>query len=115
VTFRDLEAWRTLGTPLDTPLHPTQLYESAATLLIFFLLVWLVPRKRFNGQVALVYLLFYSAARFAIEYFRGDPGRGLVFGGRLSTAQVVGILIVIAALAIWPYLAKKQRIAPRDG
>jgi phosphatidylglycerol:prolipoprotein diacylglycerol transferase len=115
VTFRDLEAWRTLGTPLDTPLHPTQLYESTAALLIFFLLVWIAPRKRFHGQVALIYLLAYSSARFVIEYFRGDPGRGLFFGGSLSTAQAVGILIVIATLAIWPYLAKKQRVIPQSG
>ncbi|MBN2369536.1 MAG: prolipoprotein diacylglyceryl transferase [Vicinamibacteria bacterium] len=110
VTFRDIEAWRTLGTPLDTPLHPTQLYESAAALLIFFLLVWLAPRKRFHGQIALVYLLAYSSARFVVEFFRGDSGRGLLFGNALSTAQVVGIVIVVVTLAIMPYLAKTQRV-----
>ena len=35
VTFPDIYAARQVGTPLDTPLHPTQIYESLATLLIF--------------------------------------------------------------------------------
>ena len=53
VTFTDVYAARAVGTPLDTPLHPTQLYESLATFLIFAFLLWLAPRKRFHGQVVL--------------------------------------------------------------
>jgi phosphatidylglycerol:prolipoprotein diacylglycerol transferase len=115
VKFTNLEAWRTLGTPLDTPLHPTQLYESGAALLIFLFLIWLAPRKRFHGQIAAVYLLCYSTARFVIEFFRGDPGRGMLPGGYLSTAQIVGIIVVIATLATWPYLAKTQRLQTKSG
>ena len=53
VTFTDVYASRAVGTPMDTPLHPSQLYESAAAFLIFAFLLWLLPRKRFHGQVAL--------------------------------------------------------------
>ena len=45
VTFRDVYATRTVGTPLDMPLHPTQLYESLAASLIFFVLLWLAPAQ----------------------------------------------------------------------
>lgn len=111
VTFRSAWSGRTLGTPLDEPLHPTQIYESLAVLGIFFLLVWLAPRRRFNGQLAIVYLCTYAIARFVIEIWRGDAARGAVFGGALSTSQAIAILVLLVALALVPYLAKRQRVA----
>jgi phosphatidylglycerol:prolipoprotein diacylglycerol transferase len=112
VTFKDLYTTRTVGTPLDVPLHPTQLYESAATLLIFGALLWLAKRKQFHGQVALAYVVLYSIARFVIEFYRGDAARGTVLGGWLSTSQFIAILMVIAVGLIYPYLNRKLRIAP---
>jgi phosphatidylglycerol:prolipoprotein diacylglycerol transferase len=107
ITFRDLYAARTVGTPLDVPLHPTQIYESAAAALIFAALLTLSQRKRFDGQVVLAYVILYSAVRFAIEFFRGDP-RGSVFGGLLSTSQLIAIVLSLAAAGLWPYLAKRR-------
>jgi phosphatidylglycerol:prolipoprotein diacylglycerol transferase len=112
VTFRDVYASRAVGTPMDTPLHPTQLYESLAAFLIFLGLLWLAPRKRFHGQVVLAYAVAYSGVRFVIEFFRGDPDRGSVFGGVLSTSQLIAILLVVGAGLILPYLAKTQRVNP---
>jgi phosphatidylglycerol---prolipoprotein diacylglyceryl transferase len=109
VTFRDLYAARAVGTPMDTPLHPTQLYESGATLLIFFFLLAVAKRKRFDGQVALTYVLLYSVARFVIEFFRGDVARGSVFGGALSTSQFLSLLLVLGALALWPKASRAGR------
>ncbi len=111
VTFRDVYAMRTVGTPIDIPLHPTQLYESAATLAIFGVLLWLAARKRFYGQVTLAYVTLYAVARFAIEFFRGDAVRGDVFGGLLSTSQFIAILMLVAVALLYPYLAKRSRPA----
>jgi phosphatidylglycerol:prolipoprotein diacylglycerol transferase len=108
VTFRDIYAARTSGTPLDVPLHPVQLYESAAAALIFGVLLWLASRKRFDGQVVVAYVVLYSTARLGIEFFRGDSARGFVLGGLLSTSQLIGIILVVAAGALWPYLAKRR-------
>ncbi|HET7293797.1 MAG TPA: prolipoprotein diacylglyceryl transferase [Vicinamibacteria bacterium] len=110
VRFTDVYASRTVGTPLDTPLHPTQLYEAAANLAIFAALLWLFPRKRFHGQVACAYGLLYAIARFAIEFGRGDAARGFVFGGLLSTSQFIAVLIVLAVGAFWPYLVKTNGV-----
>ena len=96
VTFTDVYASRAVGTPLDTPLHPSQLYEALATFLIFAVLVWLAPRKRFHGQVVLAYVALYSVARFALEYFRGDASRGFI--GPFSTSQAVAIVLVLLAV-----------------
>jgi phosphatidylglycerol---prolipoprotein diacylglyceryl transferase len=91
------------GVPTDTYLHPTQLYESFAMLLVFFFLLWLHKRKRFSGQVILAYALLYSVIRFAIEFVRDDP-RGDVLGlttlTGLSTSQMISIIIGISALTL---------------
>ena len=116
VRFKDVYAARTVGTPMDTALHPTQLYESLATALIFAFLLWLAPRKKFQGQVVMAYVTLYAVARFTIEFWRGDSSRGFVFGGLLSTSQFIAIVMVLAAAALWPYLVKNYAIqTPADG
>lgn len=79
-------------------LHPTQLYEAAATLLIFGFLMWLGRRRRFDGQVALAYAALYAVARFVIEFWRDDP-RGAVWG--LSTSQFIAVVIFVGAAAAY--------------
>ena len=93
ITFRDPDSLA----PLGVPLHPAQLYESAATFGIFLALISMRRWERFQGRLLWYYLLFYSAARFIIEFFRGDP-RGWAFPGLLSTAQATGIPVVLFAL-----------------
>jgi len=91
------------GVPTDTYLHPTQLYESFAMLLVFFFLLWLHKRKRFSGQVILAYALLYSVIRFGIEFLRADP-RGDILGlttlTGLSTSQMISIVIGVSALIV---------------
>jgi len=99
------------GVPIDAHLHPTQLYESFAMLLVFLFLFWLHKRKRFDGQVILAYALLYSAIRFSIEFVRDDP-RGDVFGltslTGLSTSQLISLVIGIWALIL---LIRRRRRA----
>lgn len=91
------------GVPTEVHLHPTQLYESFAMLLVFFFLLWLHKRRRFEGQVVLAYALLYAAIRFAIEFVRDDP-RGDLLGlttlTGLSTSQLISLVVGISALVI---------------
>jgi phosphatidylglycerol:prolipoprotein diacylglycerol transferase len=91
------------GVPIDSSLHPTQLYESFSMLIVFFFLLWLHKRKRFSGQVILLYALLYSLIRFVIEFFRDDP-RGDILGlttlTGLSTSQIISVIVGIGALAL---------------
>ena len=91
------------GVPTDVYLHPTQLYESFAMLLVFLFLFWLHKRKRFSGQVILFYVLLYSIVRFAIEFVRDDP-RGDIFGlttlTGLSTSQMISLIAGVAATVL---------------
>jgi len=78
-------------------LHPTQLYEVAATLTIFITLLWLSRRRRFEGQVMLAYAALYAVAQFVIEFWRDDP-RGSLIG--LSTSQLIAVIVFLGAISI---------------
>lgn len=97
VTFTDPYSARVVGVPLGIPLHPTQLYSAAASALIFLLLVFLWRRRRFNGQIFAAYMMLYAVARFAIEFYRGDPRGDYFFNGALSQAQTICIALFVVA------------------
>jgi phosphatidylglycerol:prolipoprotein diacylglycerol transferase len=80
------------------PVHPTQVYESAASLAIAaFCLLWVHPRKRYDGQVFAAFLALYAVARFLLEYLRRDD-RGALLG--LTTSQLIGVGMLAAAALV---------------
>jgi phosphatidylglycerol:prolipoprotein diacylglycerol transferase len=110
VVFTNPLAASISGTPLGVPLHPTQLIEAAVELCNFLLLSWLFRRKSFDGQVFGTYIAIYGVARYFIEFLRGDPGRGEVFGGLMTGTQLISILLVIAGGILW--LRRQPRVQP---
>jgi phosphatidylglycerol:prolipoprotein diacylglycerol transferase len=95
VTFRHPEALA----PLHMPLHPTQLYESGANLMIFLVLFFSRHRKKYHGQMFLIYVVLYGVIRALIEIFRGDF-RGTSVFGILSVSQAIGISLAVIAAAM---------------
>src|SRR6267378_5465664 len=74
ITFTDPFAAANVGTPLNRPLHPTQLYEAGAEALILIILLATESRgRRFGGRTFWLYMLLYAISRFIVEIFRGDP------------------------------------------
>lgn len=111
ITFTDSFAHDRLGTPLNVPLEPTQLLESAVELANFFILYWLIKRKKFEGQVMGSYLFLYGVARYFLEFIRDDPGRGSVFDGAMSGTQLISICLVIAGGILWLRRVRLQQPA----
>ena len=101
VRFSNPLASQIAGTPLDVSLHPTQLYEAAAEFVNFLILVWMGKRQRFKGQLLGTYFLLYGAERGTIEFFRGDPGRTLMFHNSFSLMQVVSAGLILAGGFLW--------------
>ncbi len=101
VTFSSEYAHQYVGVPLHVPLHPSQLYESLATFVMLVFLLWFYARRRFSGQVFCVYLALYGVIRFALEFYRGDVGRGFVFGGMLSTSQFISLIAIPLAIIVY--------------
>jgi phosphatidylglycerol:prolipoprotein diacylglycerol transferase len=101
VTFTNPVANFYSQTPLNVPLQPTELFESAVELANFFILMWMLKRRKFDGQVFGTYLFLYGVARFFLEFLRGDPGRGEVFGGIMTGTQLITIGLVLLGGLIW--------------
>jgi len=107
------------GVPTNVYLHPTQLYESFAMLVVFLFLLWLHKHKRFSGQVILTYALLYSIVRFAIEFVRDDP-RGDILGlttlTGLSTSQLISVVVGSSALVLMIVMRRRAQVkAKADG
>lgn len=101
VTFTSPVAERIAGTPLGIPLHPTQLYESAAEFLNFLLMWWLSTKQKFTGQIFGTFFILYGLERGTIEFFRGDPGRTMMFHDTVSLMQLVSIGLILTGAFIW--------------
>lgn len=87
--------------PAGIPLYPTQFLESGAEFLIFFGLWRGLSRKKFDGQIFSLYLMLYAAARFGIEFLRGDPVRGFVFDSWMSTSQLIALFLFAGGLGLY--------------
>lgn len=101
ITFHNPWAAEFSGTPLNQPLHPTQLYECVAEAINFVFLYWLCKRKRFEGQIISLFMIVYGIERFIFEFFRGDPGRGEVLGGLISGTQLIALGLVVSGFLIY--------------
>lgn len=91
--YRDLVAY-----PPDTLFHPTFLYESLWSLLLFIALALIAHKLKdrlLPGDTILGYLIGYPLGRFFIEFLR--PDAWLI--GSIAAAQLFGILFMVAATA----------------
>jgi len=92
VTFTNPVANQLVRVPLGVPLHPTQLYESAAEFLIFGILYRRFAKPHRPGAIISLYLMLYSTARFVVEFFRYHE-QGNLFGGPLDTSQYISLAL----------------------
>lgn len=100
VTFSHPKALELSGTPLGVSLHPTQLYEAAFNLANYLFLASLFRRRPRTGVVIGSYLVVYGIGRSIIEHWRGDPDRGFLFGGAVSTSQAIAALLVPLGIGV---------------
>jgi phosphatidylglycerol:prolipoprotein diacylglycerol transferase len=111
ITFTDPFAAANVGTPLGVPLHPTQLYEAGAELIILLLLLATERKGRpFAGRTFWLYMLLYAISRFVIEFYRGDE-RGTV--GMFSTSQFISIVLAPLAIGMLVYLSRHEAPEPK--
>jgi phosphatidylglycerol:prolipoprotein diacylglycerol transferase len=98
VTFRSPVAYQLVGVPLGVPLHPTQLYESAAEFAIFGILYWRFARPHGRGDIISLYLVLYSVARFLVEFVRNQE-QGSLWGTPLDASQWISLALFAVGAA----------------
>lgn len=93
----------------DSYFHPTFLYESILDFILFLLLYFVVKnnKQRKDGNIALIYLIIYSAIRIFVEHFRIDSVR-YIWGHPVAIVVSVGIIILASILLLFRNLANKK-------
>jgi phosphatidylglycerol:prolipoprotein diacylglycerol transferase len=93
----------------SAPVHPVQLYESLDGFALFAFLLWFLPRRRFDGQVLLLFGILYGVTRFLLELIRGDADRNEnVLATGLSTSEAISVAVVAACAAAWIALSRRR-------
>ncbi|MEE0772216.1 MAG: prolipoprotein diacylglyceryl transferase [Anaerovoracaceae bacterium] len=107
------------GGPTDLPwaitvdgvsVHPTFLYESIWCFILFFLLLYIDNRRKFEGQTFLSYAILYSIERFFVEGLRTDS----LMLGPFRQAQLLSIALIIVCAAAYIILARRSSRAATD-
>ena len=93
----------------NLPVHPTFLYESIWCLVGFILLFRYIKKRKFNGDIALRYMIWYGAGRFWIEALRTDSLM-LVPSIGLRVSQLIAGIAVAAGVAAEIYFTRKAAL-----
>ena len=92
--------------------HPTFLYESLWNLIGFIIINALYKKKKFDGQVFLMYITWYGFGRMFIEGLRTDS----LYVGVFRISQVVGfVCFVVGSILLIYNLTKARRAAITAG
>ena len=95
----------------NLPVHPTFLYESIWCFVGLALLAAYIKKRKFNGDIALRYLIWYGAGRFWIEALRTDSLL-LVPSLGLRASQLVAAAAVVGGVALEIFLTRKYKSKP---
>lgn len=93
----------------NAPLWPAEVWESQLDMAIFSLLLMFRTTNHAKGQAFLLYLILYSAARFGLEYLRGDYA-SVLWG--LKSAQLTSLLVVVIAGGLFLWCGRRLRTTP---
>ena len=87
------------------PVHPCFLYEFLLCAIGFFMLNYFIKHRKFRGQVALIYGMWYGFGRFLIEGIRTDS----LMLGSLRVSQLLSAIVVIACLLVYVLRVRGQK------
>mgnify|MGYP002588760305 CR=1 FL=1 len=86
--------------------HPTFLYESVCNLCVLIFLLLYRKNKKFNGQIASLYMFGYGIIRFFVESLRTDQ---LKIGVFPVSMLLSGILVLVAIVVEIIMLVKNKK------
>lgn len=111
VVFTDPRANQMNGTPLNVPLHPTQLYEAGLELLNFFLCYRLWRQKPGRWSVITLWAALYGMERFLLEFLRDDARGQYTFLISLTTSQWLSLALSLTTATIFFVNLRKRKPA----
>lgn len=94
----------------EKPVHPCFLYESVWCLLGFVILAFWSKRRKYDGQIFLMYLAWYGAERFFVEGLRTDS----LMLGNIRVSQALSAVIFIVSVILQIILFAKRKRDPES-
>lgn len=95
--------------PLTLGLHPTQIYESISTSLIFLLVILFMPFRRHYGEALALFMVCYSVHRFLNEMLRNDTDPVFL---NMTLSQNGSIIMLLAGIALLQWAQRSEPLAP---
>lgn len=93
------------------PVHPCFLYEFLLCATGFLILNYFIKRRKFRGQLALIYGMWYGLGRFLIEGIRTDS----LMIGSLRVSQILSALAVVICLVVYILIIRGKKKVNDDG
>ena len=90
--------------------HPCFLYESVWCLLGFVVLASFSKRRKYDGQIFLMYLAWYGAERFVVEGLRTDS----LMIGNMRVSQALSLIICIISIILQIIFHFRVNVTPKD-
>jgi len=94
--------------PPNIALHPTQIYETIASIAIFGILWSLRHKMLFSGGLFAIYLVFVGIERLVVEFLRQKDDY-FIENSNFTVAQIIGIGLCILGISLYFYRAKKAK------
>ncbi len=97
--------WGMSSSEIDSscsPVHPTFFYESLWCFIGFFLLLFFIKYRKFDGQIFLNYLIWYSFERFFVEGIRADSL--WLIKDYIRVSQALSFVLFFLAISIEIYV-----------
>ena len=94
------------------PLWPAEIWEGQLDMVIFALLLIFRCTKHARGQCFALYVMLYSAARFGLEFLRGDYAEKVFLF--MTSAQTTSFIAFTAALIFFFILERKKHKQPQN-
>lgn len=90
-------------------LHPAQVYEFILDYILFIILWRRSYKKKFEGELFIIYLIAFAIIRGIVEFFRINP----VIWGPFSISHLLSLVLVIIGLVVYKILSKRATAEDR--
>lgn len=109
-TWWGMQSQRTISEMGEGLVHPCFLYESLWCLAGFFLLHHFSKKRKYSGQIVLMYCAWYGFGRMIIENLRTDS----LMIGPFRVSVIVSFIICVASIITLYLLNRKVKVAEND-
>ena len=90
--------------------HPAQVYEFILDYILFAILWKRSSKKKFEGELFIIYLISFAIIRGIVEFFRINP----VIWGPFSISHLLSLFLIVIGLVIYILNSRKSKYETKN-